>query len=91
MTTKDKTGDQLMASIRKAKTEGAAPEKTPAGGAQPAAEAPKAAPAKARPTAAPKRAATTTRKKVAARPKAAQADDRSADPAYQSPGRVWPD
>ena len=89
MTTKDKTGDQLMASIRKAKTEGTAPEKVPAGAAEPAAGATKATPAAAR-TAAPKRAATT-RKKAAARPKAVQSDDRAAHPAYQSPGRVWPD
>ena len=32
MTTKDKTGDQLMASIRKTKTEGATPDSEPAAG-----------------------------------------------------------
>jgi hypothetical protein len=95
VTTKDKTGDQLMASIRKTKTEGASADKT--SGSMP----PSAPPAAAK-TAAPssKPAATTakppraTKKKVVAKPgpkPAARSEPASAYAGYQSSGRVWPD
>jgi hypothetical protein len=90
VTTKDKTGDQLMASIRRTKTEGATPGKETVGApmATPAA-APKAATPEAKPaTAKPARVA---KKKVAAKPKPSQTGRGQAPTGYQSHGRVWPD
>jgi len=90
VTTKDKTGDQLMASIRRTKTEGASPGKETVGApmATPAA-APKAATPEAKPaTAKPARVA---KKKVAAKPKPSQTGRGQAPTGYQSHGRVWPD
>jgi hypothetical protein len=83
VTTKDKTGDQLMASIRKAKTETAATDEE-TGGPPPAAEAtPKTAKAR------PKRAVAgpTPRRPRTAKKKVEQAGNAG----YRSSGRVWPD
>ena len=107
MTTKDKTGDQLMASIRKTKTEGAASERDAAPKAAPvtprAAAAPKAAPAIPKAPAAPRKKAAAgakpaaaqrtrvTKKKVAAKPRATQIAAPAKGDSYQSTGRVWPD
>ncbi len=94
MTTKDKTGDQLMASIRKTKSEGATPGKEAVGTptatpATPRAATPKAASPKAQPaTAKPARVA---KKKVAARPKPSRSGRGQVPAGYQSRGRVWPD
>ena len=94
MTTKDKTGDQLMASIRKTKSEGMAPEVKEAGTARaatPAAAAPavrKKVATKAKPAAARPR---TTTNKAAAKPRATQAASGSTGASYQSSKRVWPD
>lgn len=98
MTTKDKTGDQLMASIRKTKTEAATSEPESAAAKTPAA-APKAktattprkkAAAKAKPTTAQR--APASKKKVAAKPRVANKTVAKAGNAgYQSKGRVWPD
>ena len=96
MTTKDKTGDQLMASIRKTKTEGATADKASGGTASKEA-APKAAAPAPKPAAKPAATATAakqpraTKKKVVARPKASQTGPQAVANAYQSPGRVWPD
>ena len=84
MTAKDKTGDQLMASIRKAKSETAAADGE-TGGSPPAVEAtPKTAKAQPKPAAAgppiPRRS-RATKKKVA----------QAGNAGYQSSGRVWPD
>jgi hypothetical protein len=75
MTTKDKTGDRLVASIRR----------TRAGAEKPAEEASQP-PATTRKSRAPaKKAAARPVKKLAVeQPNAAQAN-------YQSGGRVWPD
>ena len=83
MTTKDKTGDQLMASIRKAKTETAATyEET--GGPPPTVEAtPRIA--KTQPKSAA--AGSTPRRPRATKKKVEQAGNAG----YQSSGRVWPD
>ena len=94
MTTKDKTGDQLMASIRKAKTEGVTSAQEPAATPKAEVATPKAAPrkkvaAKARP-AAPQRP-RTTKKPVAAAPQAAKTTTKVETVSYQSSGRVWPD
>jgi hypothetical protein len=90
VTTKDKTGDQLMASIRKTKSEGATPGKDPVGAPTATPTAPKAAVPKAKPaTAKPARVA---KKKVAAKPKPSQTGrDQASTAGYQSRGRVWPD
>ena len=89
MTTKDKTGDQLMASIRKTKSEGATPGKEAVGTPTATPAAPKAATPEAKPaTAKPARVA---KKKVAARPKPSQTGRGQAPTGYQSHGRVWPD
>lgn len=86
MTTRDKTGDKLVASIRKTKAGVSQPASTPAESKPPAAQpdatatagkSPRRAPAKPKPT-------TATRSKVAAAGKAP-------GDAYQSAGRVWPD
>ena len=93
MTSKDKTGDQLMASIRKTKTEGTAPQTKAAVAPQAPAPAattpavrkkavPKATPAAARPR--------TTTKKTAAKPRPQTAAGEKSG-AYQSSKRVWPD
>jgi hypothetical protein len=89
VTTKDKTGDQLMASIRKTKSEGTTPGKETVGTptatpATPKAAAPKAQPATAKP-------ARVAKKKVAARPKPSQSGRGQVPTGYQSRGRVWPD
>jgi len=75
MTTKDKTGDRLVASIRR----------TRAGAEKPAGEASQrpAAPRKAG-AAVKKRAARPARKSAVKQPDSARAG-------YQSGGRVWPD
>ena len=93
MTTKDKTGDQLMASIRKAKTEGATPGNDAAVTPKAAPATRKTAPNKARPAAAGAAAKRPrpTGKKVAARPGTAKTAPAVEGSAYQSPGRVWPD
>ena len=83
MTTKDKTGDQLMASIRKTKTEAAATDKE--AGGSPQAVAATSEPAKAQ--AKPASAARTPKRPRVAKSKVAQ----SGNAGYQSPGRVWPD
>ncbi len=89
MTTKDKTGDQLMASIRKTKSEGAMPGKEAVGTPTATPAAPKAATPEAKPaTAKPTRVA---KKKVAAKPKPSQTGRDQAPTGYQSHGRVWPD
>jgi hypothetical protein len=83
VTTKDKTGDQLMASIRKAKTETAATDEE-TGGPPPAVEAtPKAAKAQPKPAA----AGPATRRSRGTKKKVGQAGNSG----YQSSGRVWPD
>lgn len=92
MTTKDKTGDQLMASIRKAKTEGATPDSEAAVTPQAAPATRKAATPKAKPAAAgAAKRPRTTRKKVAARSGTAKTAPAAQGSAYQSAGRVWPD
>ena len=96
MTTKDKTGDQLMASIRKTKTETTGDDQGTERRPEAATATSKAAAAKPKPAAAAAAAATAkatrvTKKKVVARPKASQTGPRSIANAYQSPGRVWPD
>jgi hypothetical protein len=83
VTTKDKTGDQLMASIRKAKTETAATDEE-TGSLPPAVEVtPKTAKAKPKPAA----ASPTPRRSRATKKKVEQAGNAG----YQSSGRVWPD
>jgi hypothetical protein len=94
VTTKDNTGDQLMASIRKTKTEGTTPDNEP--DSTPQADAPvprKKAVAKATSAAVgtPAKSAGTSEKKAAAEPKAASAGSAPELTGYQSPGRVWPD
>ena len=89
MTTKDKTGDQLMASIRKTKTEGATPGKEPVAAPTATPAAPKAATPKAKPAIA--KPARVAQKKVAAKPKPSQTGRDQAPTGYQSHGRVWPD
>jgi hypothetical protein len=94
VTTKDKTGDQLMASIRKTKTEGAASEKAPGDVPKAAPAARKKAAAKAAPTGAAAKSppARVAKKKVASKPRAGQTKAQARTKAsYQSPGRVWPD
>ena len=93
MTTKDKTGDQLMASIRKTKTEAATTDKETAGTPQAATGTQQTATAKAKPAAVgtPATRPRATKKKVAAKHKAAQSGPGTARTGYQSPGRVWPD
>jgi len=89
VTSKDKTGDQLMASIRKTKTEGAAPETKAAATPKTAAPA-----AKKKAVPAPQPAAAkprTTHQKTSAKAGAAPADSGSSDASYQSSKRVWPD
>ncbi len=90
MTTKDKTGDQLMASIRKTKTEGAAADKAPAATPQTAAS-PKAATPKAKPATAANKPVRTAKKKVAAKPRTAKTAQAADGSAYQPSARVWPD
>lgn len=83
MTTKDKTGDRLVASIRR----------TRAGTDKPAEAAPPppAAPAKAK-AAAKKRAATPAKPAAAKPPTQRAAKPTGGAPGnYQSRGRVWPD
>lgn len=75
MTTEDKTGDKLVASIRKTKAGAATAEKAPV--SQPAADKPAPAP---RRRAAPKAKAASS----------GSAKRTDAD-SYQSPGRIWPD
>lgn len=92
MTTQDKTGDQLMASIRKAKTEStdsAAPvEAKPAAAATPAPAAkPKAAPKAAAKKKVVKKAAA---KKTVAKKAASKASPKAAS-GFQAARRVWPD
>ena len=91
MTTKDKTGDQLMASIRKTKTqtEGATPGREPVDVPQTTPATPKAATPKTTPAAA--KPARVAKKKVVAKPEPAQSGRAQASTGYQSPGRVWPD
>lgn len=103
MTTKDKTGDQLMASIRKTKTEGAASERDAAPKAAPVTPREAAAPAIPKAPAAPRKKAAAgakpaaaqrtrvTKKKVAAKPRATQIAAPAKGDSYQSTGRVWPD
>ena len=99
MTTKDKTGDQLMASIRKTKTEGASADKpsgaTPssAASAAPKADAPAAKPAtKPASTGTAAKQPRAVKKKAAARPKTTtRSKPDSVKSGYQSPRRVWPD
>jgi hypothetical protein len=89
VTSKDKTGDQLMASIRKTKTEGATPDSKPVPAPQKAAT-PKVATPKAKP--APVRQPRgTANKKVGAKPRTTKAAPAAKGSAYQSSGRVWPD
>jgi hypothetical protein len=88
VTTKDKTGDQLMASIRKTKTEGARADNEPAAAPQKAAT-PKAATAKAKPATAKRPHAV--KKKVAPKPRTKKTGPAAPGSAYQSSGRVWPD
>ena len=93
MTTKDKTGDQLMASIRKTKTQAAAADKQAPGTRQTSAPTAKTATAKGKP-AAPRtqtRRPRAAKKKVTARPKPRLSVAGAADTRYQSAGRVWPD
>jgi hypothetical protein len=95
VTTKDKTGDQLMASIRKTKTQESTPDKGAAATPQAAptvakTTAPKAKPAAAKSKPAAPRRPATTKKKVAAKPKAARAATEQPT-AYQASRRVWPD
>lgn len=83
MTTKDKTGDQLMASIRKAKTETATADDV-TGSLPPAVEeTPTTAKAQPKPAA----TGTTPRRSRATENKVEQAGNAG----YQSSGRVWPD
>jgi len=86
VTTKDKTGDELMASIRKTKTDGVTPDKAPAAKPQ---TPPKAATVQAKPV--PAKRPRTTKKKVVARPKVKPDAAKAAVATYQSTGRVWPD
>jgi cell division septation protein DedD len=88
VTTKDKTGDQLMASIRKTKTEGATADKEPAAVPQKAAT-PKAATPKAKPATAKR--PHTVKKKVVPEPRTKKTGPAAQGAAYQSSGRVWPD
>jgi hypothetical protein len=76
MTTEDKTGDKLVASIRKTKA-GAATTEKPAV-SQPAAEKP----------APRRRAAPKAKAKAAASGGSAKRSDAGS---YESPGRIWPD
>jgi hypothetical protein len=78
MSSQDKTGDKLVASIRK--TKAGANAQPPSASSEPAS---------ARPSAATKPATKkkVVRKKATAAPKKAPA----AAPSYQSSGRVWPD
>lgn len=81
MTTgKDKTGDQLVASIRKSKT-GAATRSTTTRRAPSKPAAPKADTAESKPE------AQTTKPATVAKPKTASVQQDS----YQSGRRVWPD
>lgn len=89
MTTKDKTGDELMASIRKTKTEGATPDKAPPTTPQTPPVSAKTATTKTKPP--PAKRPRTTKKKVAARPKAKPDAAKAGASAYRSTGRVWPD
>jgi hypothetical protein len=77
MTTEDKTGDKLVASIRKTKAGAATAEKAPV--SQPAADKPAPAPRR--------RAAPKAKAKAASSGLAKRTDADS----YQSPGRIWPD
>ena len=75
MTTKDKTGDRLVASIRR----------TRAGAGKPAGEASQRSPTTRKARAPAKKNPTGPAKKIAAKqPDGVQAN-------YQSGGRVWPD
>lgn len=96
MTTKDKTGDQLMASIRKTKTEAGISEQEPAATPKAPVATPKAAAAprkkaaaKAKPAAAQR--SRMTKKKVAAKPRATKTAAKAENAGYQSTRRVWPD
>jgi peptidoglycan hydrolase CwlO-like protein len=89
VTTKDKTGDELMASIRKTKTEGATADKAPAAAPQASLASAETATRKAKPV--PVRRPRTTKKTVAARPKTKPDAAKAEVAAYQSTGRVWPD
>ena len=81
MTTKDKTGDRLVASIRRTR----AGSEKPAEAAAPAGKAPpRAATPRKTGTAAQKGAARPAKIRAAKQPGAAQGN-------YQSGGRVWPD
>jgi hypothetical protein len=90
VTTKDKTGDQLMASIRKTKTESATTGGEPAGTPEAAATTRKKAAAKAKPAAA-RQPRSTAKKKVVAKPGTKKAAPAVKGSAYQSSRRVWPD
>ena len=83
MTTNDKTGDQLMASIRKTKTGAAATDTETGGSPQKVATAPATAEAETKPAA----TGSTPRRPRVAKKKVAP----SGSAGYQSPGRVWPD
>jgi hypothetical protein len=78
MSSQDKTGDKLVASIRKTKA-GASAQSADAGAVAASEKTPPAS------KAVPKK--KVVRKKAAAAPKKST----SAKPTYQSAGRVWPD
>ena len=89
MTSKDKTGDQLVASIRKTKSGAAARNSGESAAAEKAAEKPAASkPAADKPAPARKPAAPKTR---ATRPKPAAATKSDDGDGYSSGRRVWPD
>lgn len=80
MTTEDKTGDKLVASIRKTKAgaAGAAAAEEKATATEPAAEKP-----------APRRRAAPKARVKATNPSGAA--KQAVSGSYQSPGRIWPD
>ncbi len=89
MTTKDKTGDRLVASIRR--TRAGTDKPAEASASAEAAPPPPPAPPKAKASA--KKRAATPAKPVATRPSKQRAAKRTggAPGNYQSRGRVWPD
>ena len=78
MSTEDKTGDNLVASIRKTKS----------GAAGAATKAPSAATAPATDKPAPRR---RTAAKAGVKSGSGGSAKRSTGDSYQSPGRIWPD
>jgi len=89
MTTKDKTGDRLVASIRR--TRAGTDKPADASASAEAAPPPSAAPPKAR-APAKKRAATPAKQAAATPPKQRAAKRTGGAPGnYQSRRRVWPD